>query len=130
MRAAADAGWRIAQQSSTALSPTSWLAASNADFARFRARYPFPFTSALPPLYATLLHFMALHVYPNESTYSDQVHARMHTRMHNTTALNPSTSSPSLTLSASFAASPPLGSTPPSPSSTRHPGTCPPSSSS
>ena len=71
MRAAADAGWHIAQQSSTQLSLTASLA-SPTHFARFRAHYPFPFTSALPPLYATLLRFMDEHIYPNESTYADQ----------------------------------------------------------
>ena len=71
MRAAADAGWRIAQQSSTQVSPTS-SPASSAAFAHLRAHYPFPFTSALPPLYATLLRFMDDYVYPNESTYADQ----------------------------------------------------------
>ena len=70
MHAAADLGWRIAQQTQSGPLPSP--ASYTAQFERFRALYPFPFTPALPPVHATLLRFMDAHVYPNEATYHAQ----------------------------------------------------------
>ena len=63
----ADIGWSIADSStstSPSLLPRTLPTTATADFERFRLLYPFPFSAALPPLYARLTAFLDTHIYP------------------------------------------------------------------
>ena len=82
----ADSGWLVAESSTASQSlaashPAAAMSAATTNFDRFRSLYPFPFTAALPPLYARLLAFVEIYIYPNESTYHSQ-HIQL-TEKHN-----------------------------------------------
>ena len=85
--AIADIGWSIAQLSTTSSSSSlvsplpAAVTATTGDFKHFHLLYPFPFSAALPPLYARLISFAETYIYPNESTYHTQ-HAQL-TLQHN-----------------------------------------------